>query len=294
MTYAGRFVAPGETFRLHRGDPMQRKEPVTPGGLKTFGRGWSLPGNASDADRRVALAKWITDPANPLTARVLVNRIWHYHFGTGIVDTPSDFGINGGRPTHPELLDWLASEFVASGWSIKALHRTILTSRTYRQGARLARIGMAVDASDRFLWRYPPRRLEAEPAAGRDPVGGGDDESEGRGARLQPLRAEHELRPGLHAAGRLRPRRAAADGLPGEAPRGARHALRRFDCPDAGQIAPRRNLSTTPLQAARDAQQRIHGATVAGLRRALLRARPGTSVDQQVRLAFSLAFRPRA
>ncbi|AMV21427.1 DUF1553 domain-containing protein [Planctomyces sp. SH-PL14] len=289
MTYAGRFVAPGETFRLHRGDPMQRKEPVTPGGLKTFGGGWALPGNASDSDRRVALAKWITDPANPLTARVLVNRIWHYHFGTGIVDTPSDFGINGGRPTHPELLDWLASEFVASGWSIKALHRTILTSRTYRQGSEARADGMAIDASDRLLWRYPPRRLEAEPlrdailsvAGTMNPKAGGPGfslfEPNTNYVRVYTPRTDFgpdELRRMVYQA---KPR-VELDTLFGA-----------FDCPDAGQIAPRRNLSTTPLQALGMLNSEFMQQQSQAFAERIQREAPD-SVDRQVRLAFSLAF----
>src|SRR5437899_328278 len=86
----------------------------------------------SESDRRLALANWITDPKNPLTARVIVNRIWYYHFGTGIVNTPSDFGANGDKPSHPELLDWLATSYVEHGWSIKWLHRLILSSQAYQ------------------------------------------------------------------------------------------------------------------------------------------------------------------
>ena len=91
---------------------------------------------SNSTGRRTALAKWLTDPANPLTPRVMVNRIWHYHFGRGIVGTPSDFGVMGERPTHPELLDWLAAEFVESGWSIKKMHRLIMLSNTYQQSSQ--------------------------------------------------------------------------------------------------------------------------------------------------------------
>src|SRR5262249_3855259 len=111
----------------------------------------------------VALARWITDPTNPLTARAMVNRLWQHHYGTGIVDTPSDFGTQGSRPTHPELLDWLAAEFTAHGWSPKPVHRLILTSRTYRQASTPNERGVAADAGTRLLWRFPPQRLEAEP-----------------------------------------------------------------------------------------------------------------------------------
>ena len=101
-------------------------------------------------------------PSNPLTARVIVNRVWHYHFGTGLVATPNDFGRNGDRPSHPELLDWLASDFLAHGSRLKALHRRIMLSSTYRQSSRFDARAAAIDADDRLLWRYPARRLEAE------------------------------------------------------------------------------------------------------------------------------------
>src|SRR5947209_7055020 len=133
--YAGRFEAPRPTRRLYRGDPMQPREPVRPGAVAALGQRLELPPSTPERQRRLALARWITDPAHPLTARVLVNRLWQYHFGEGLVSTPSDFGLNGARPSHPKLLDWLASEFVQGGWSIKAMHRLILLSATYRQAS---------------------------------------------------------------------------------------------------------------------------------------------------------------
>ena len=112
--------------------------------------------------RRAALADWIADPKNPLTARVMINRIWHYHFGQGIVRTPSDFGLMGERPTHPELLDWLADEFVRSGWSMKHMHRLIMTSSTYQQDWANREAAREADPFNRLLWRFPTQRLEAE------------------------------------------------------------------------------------------------------------------------------------
>ena len=119
-------------------------------------------------DPRTRLAKWITDPDNPLTARVMVNRIWQHHFGQGIVGTPNDFGRMGFRPTHPELLDYLANEFVANGFSVKHVHRLILLSNTYRQSSAesVTAIGKALttekDPEDKLLWRFSRRRLESE------------------------------------------------------------------------------------------------------------------------------------
>ena len=112
--------------------------------------------------RRWTLATWMSSPENPLTARVMVNRVWSYHFGQGIVATPNDFGVNGARPTHPELLDWLAVEFIAGRWSIKKLHRLMVTSNTYRQSSENLSADPLADPENKLLWRFRRRRLEAE------------------------------------------------------------------------------------------------------------------------------------
>src|SRR5262249_40567852 len=113
---------------------------------------------------RLALARWLVDPAHPLTARVFVNRVWHYHFGKGIVETPNDFGVNGGAPSHPELLDHLANDFVKRGMRLKPLHRQIVLSSTYRQASRSPdqEAGRQKDPDNRLLWQFPRRRLSAE------------------------------------------------------------------------------------------------------------------------------------
>jgi Protein of unknown function (DUF1553)/Protein of unknown function (DUF1549)/Planctomycete cytochrome C len=149
---------PEQAFLLRRGDITQKDEAVGPG-LPAV-----LAGEAdiSVTDRRKQLAEWIASPVNPLTARVAANRIWQYHFGQGIVRTPSDFGATGDRPSHPELLDWLAAEFVSRGWSWKAMHRLILTSGTYRQSSRFDTRAASRDHENRLLWRMNPRRVEAE------------------------------------------------------------------------------------------------------------------------------------
>ena len=159
------------TFVQIRGEAHQLGERVDPGFLSC------ITGNFEPAKleknrfasqpshgRRMTLAKWIASADNPLTARVMVNRIWQFHFGRGIVDTPSNFGQNGSRPTHPELLDWLAHRFIEEKWSVKAIHRLILTSSTYRQSSSQTVVGEAVrlDPDNRWLWRFPRRRLEAE------------------------------------------------------------------------------------------------------------------------------------
>ena len=147
-------------------NPAQPGEVVAPGGVAALaGPGRRLRPRPPTRPRPSAgcrLAEWITDPSNPLFARVIVNRLWHHHFGAGLVDTPSDFGFNGGRPTHPELLDWLAAELVDGGWSLKAMHRLIVTSATYRQSSR------PTPERTRDRRRQPPAlaqgaaRLEAE------------------------------------------------------------------------------------------------------------------------------------
>ncbi|OYW17041.1 MAG: hypothetical protein B7Z55_13325, partial [Planctomycetales bacterium 12-60-4] len=110
---------------------------------------------------RQRLAEWITDPANPLPSRVMVNRIWGYHFGRAIVGTPNDFGKMGLKPSHPELLDWLANEYIKGGWQMKPLHRMLMTSSTYRQSSRSA-VGAEKDPENKLLWKMNRRRLAAE------------------------------------------------------------------------------------------------------------------------------------
>ncbi len=120
---------------------------------------------AEQQSPKTALARWLTDPNHPLTARVIVNRVWQYHFGRGIVDTANDFGVNGSAPSHPELLDWLANEFVAGDWSIKHLHRRIMTSSTYQQSSNpqsAIRNSQSIDPDNRWLWHFPRRRLTAQ------------------------------------------------------------------------------------------------------------------------------------
>ena len=141
------------------------QEEVEPGFLTLLAPGPAAYTPALDgrsSGRRTALATWLTDPANPLPSRVMVNRLWHYHFGRGIVSTPSDFGMMGETPSHPQLLDWLASEFVRSDWSIKQMHRTIMTSATYRQSSAHREGPAAADGKNRLLWRFPVQRMSGE------------------------------------------------------------------------------------------------------------------------------------
>ena len=153
------------TFLFHRGDPDQPKQAVAAGGLTILDKSLPLPvvkSGRPTTGRRLALANWLTDARHPLTARAIVNRVWMHHFGRGLVGTPGDFGKLGERPTHPELLDWLASEFVRRGWGLKDLHRLLMTSAAYRQSSRRDPGATRLDPDNRLLARMGVRRLEAE------------------------------------------------------------------------------------------------------------------------------------
>jgi hypothetical protein len=147
------------------GDPTRKGPSVKPESPAVLGKsapGFSLKEDAPESERRLTLAKWIASDKNPLTARVIVNRIWQHHFGEGIVDTPSDFGFLGGKPTHPALLDWLSRRIHEHGWRLKPLHRDIVLSHAYRQSSAFRAEAAKIDANSRLLWRFPPRRLDAE------------------------------------------------------------------------------------------------------------------------------------
>ncbi len=165
VSYVGIRQQPAPTKLLKRGDVKSPGDEVRPGGLSAVSAipsDFGLASDAPEADRRVQFAGWITDARNPLTPRVIANRVWLYHFGQGIVSTPSDFGQSGGKPTHPELLDWLASYLIRNDWSLKALHRVIVCSAAYRQSSDFNAAAAEKDAENTLLWRFKPRRLEAE------------------------------------------------------------------------------------------------------------------------------------
>ena len=246
--WVANFAAPGATHRLYRGDPMAKREEVPPDALEVIGS-LGLNTKTPEQDRRLALAGWIANKDNPLTARVIVNRLWQYVFGTGIVDTPSDFGTNGTRPTHPELLDWLAADFIAHGWSIKHTLKLLLTSEAFQRSGESHSLSASIDADSRYLWRFPPRRLEAEVI--RDSIlsvaGTLDLKMGGPGFHLFDVDRENVVH--YHAKEetgpaewrrmiylyKIRQERDAVFGV--------------FDCPDGNQVIPKRTRSTTPLQA---------------------------------------------
>ncbi len=246
QVYGAVFSTPEPTWLINRGDPMQRLETVPPAAPAAL-ENWSLGNEPAEPDARVALARHLTDPGHPLTARVIVNRVWQHHFGAGLVTTPSDFGKMGSRPSHPELLDWLATEFLRTGGSLKQLHRLILGSNTFRQANTPRAECIARDADTRLLWRFPPRRLEAE--AIRDSIlavtgtlnlkmaGVGFDFFQQKGGLSDYT--PHETFPTegwrrMIYATKIRMQSVEIFGA--------------FDCPDAGQMKPTRSRSITPIQ----------------------------------------------
>ena len=286
--WLGTFSQPKPVHRLYRGDPLQEREVVAPSAVAILGS-LGLAVDEPEQRRRLQLAEWIASPRNPLTARVMANRIWHYLFGIGIVDTPSDFGANGGTPTHPALLDWLADEFVRSGWSIKHLQKQILLSRTFGQSAAPRSEGLSVDADARLLWRFPPRRLEAESI--RDCIlaasGALDLSMGGPGFYLQKVEVDNvyryfpkesfstnEFRRMVYLT-RIRQEQDSVFGA--------------FDCPSGNQVIPRRSRSNTPLQALNLFNSNFV-LQQADLLAARLRKEAGAKTEAQVARAFWLAY----
>jgi Protein of unknown function (DUF1549)/Protein of unknown function (DUF1553)/Planctomycete cytochrome C len=253
VAYIGSFSQPKEaTYVEKRGNPMDKGEAVSPESLSTLQKmlpGFKLDMNAPEGERRLALARWLSNDQNALTARVLANRIWHYHFGKGLVGTPSDFGFNGERPTHPQLLDWLAFRLQSLGWRLKPFHKELMLSATYRQSSASNTACASIDSESRYLWRFPPRRLEAE--AIRDAVlaasGKLDLRMGGPGFQLYKYTvdnvATYQQREGFDTQTYRRAvyhqaARSVKDDFMGP-----------YDCPDSALPEPKRVITTTALQA---------------------------------------------
>jgi hypothetical protein len=291
--WVGRFDKADGPFHVFIGGSPQRKgDQVVPASLSALGDsspGYQLTANESEQARRLALARWIVSPENPLPARVMANRLWHYHFGTGLVDTPSDFGAMGGRPTHPELLDWLAVELIARDWRLKPLHRLIVTSATYRQSAAGRDDAAAVDADSRYLSRFPPRRLAGEEIRDTTLAVAGrlDQRMGGPGFRLyRYLQDNVATYVPLDTHGVDTYRR----GVYHQNARAARvDLLSDFDTPDSAFSAPRRASTVTPLQAL---TQMNHGFTMdmASKLAERLEHEAGSEPADQVQRAFLLAY----
>lgn len=291
--WAGKYAQPeGKTFVQKGGDPMKPGEAVVPGSPTMADRvvaSYALAADAPEGERRRALGEWIVRDDHPLTPRVLANRVWQYHFGTGIVDTPSDFGFLGGRPTHPELLDYLARRLVDGGWRLKPLHREILLSRTYRQSGAHRAEAARVDQEARLLWRFPPRRLGAEEL--RDTMlhvaGKLDRTLGGPGFRLYKFTQNNVStyfpldRPGPETYRRSvyhqNARASVVD------------VLNDFDLPDIAFAAPRRANTTTPLQALTLLNHRFTTDMAQALA-ARLEQGGGATGARQVNEAYAIAF----
>ncbi|MEM7478308.1 MAG: DUF1553 domain-containing protein, partial [Planctomycetota bacterium] len=252
--WIGTFRQPGPTHRLYRGEPGAKREQVGPGGISSLHSdalaSFKLNADAPEQQRRIALADWIADDHNPLTARVIVNRIWQFHFGAGIVTTPSDFGRNGVPPTHPELLDWLATELIKNEWSLKHIHRLLLQSQTWQQDSRPNKNALLVDAESRYLWRFPPRRLEAEVI--RDSIlrasGVLSLEQQG-GPGFSAFAVDMENVRHYHPKETYGPQDWRRMIYMTKVRQEKDQVFGAFDCPDASMVVPKRSRSTTPLQA---------------------------------------------
>lgn len=291
--WIGEFKKPDGPVHVFIGGDPQKKgevaEPESPSFLGDVTQPYKVAPNDPAGERRRALARWIVARDNPLTPRVLANRLWHYHFGTGIVDTPSDFGVMGGRPTHPALLDWLARSLVDGGWRIKSMNRLIVTSQAYRQSAAYREDAARIDGDSRLLWRYPPRRLSGEEL--RDTMlalaGKLDGARGGPGFRLYKYVQDNVATyVPLDRHGPDTWRRSVYH----QNARASRvDVLTDFDCPDSASPAPRRAVTTTPMQALTLLNHSFTSDMAGFLSERLLRE-AGPDPAAQVHRAFSLAY----
>ena len=286
--YAGSFSQPGPTHRLYRGEPDAKREQVVANAITAFGN-LDLTYETPEQERRLALANWIANDENPLTPRVIANRIWQFQFGLGIVDTPSDFGRNGTPPTHPALLDYLAEQLIQNAWSLKHLQRLILNSRTWQQDNTPNPKAIRIDANTRLLWRFPPRRLEAE--ALRDSilaVTGTLDLNSAGGPGFNPFEVEMENVRHYHEKKDYGPADWRRMIYMTKVRQEREHVFGAFDCPDASMVVAKRSRSTTPLQALNLLNSRFI-MQQAGLFAERLTKEAKDDADR-VRLAWNLCF----
>ncbi|MFT5105521.1 MAG: hypothetical protein ACI9UA_001142 [Pseudoalteromonas tetraodonis] len=253
-SFVGKFTRPVVTKVLHRGSPENPRDEVAPAGFEVLGGDFGMDSATPEPKRRLKFADWILEKDHPLTARVMVNRMWHHIFGSGIVQTAGDFGEAGTPPTHPELLDWLAAEFVeptepgGESWSMKSMIRLMVMSEAFRRSSAPSDAGLRADAWASLLWRYPPRRVEAEVI--RDGVlqasGKLDRALGGRSFRIHNEKKTYAQWQVVDNHGPATWRRMIYQ-----------ERMRRvddkmftaFDFPDCGQVRAKRPVSTTPLQA---------------------------------------------
>ena len=253
-SFVGSFIKPVVTRVLHRGSPENPRDVVLPGAPRILEGGLEVGNDASGHTRRARFADWVVDPENPLTARVMANRIWQHVFGAGLVVTGGDFGRAGAPPTHPELLDWLAAEFArparteGTPWSMKEFIHLLVTSDAFRRSSSPSAVGLDKDAGSSLLWRFPPRRVEAEVI--RDGIllasGKLNPRMGGRSYRIHNVKKTYAQWQVVNNFGPETWRRMIYQ-----------ERMRRvddriftaFDFPDCGQVRAKRPVSTTPLQA---------------------------------------------
>jgi hypothetical protein len=301
LAYAANPKAPPPVHVLKRGNLDDPGETVSAAGLSCV-PGWSgelgLAPDAPEGDRRLRLADWIADPRNPLTPRVMVNRVWQFHFGRGLVATPSDFGVMGERPTHPELLDWLAATFTGNQkpearnpepWSLKRLHRLIVTSNTYKQGVRHSPAAEKVDAENTLLWRMSPRRLEAEEIRDALLSVSGELNPQRGGPGFRPFSVIKDNSHFYTYEDRIGPEYNRRSIYRTVVNSGGVPLLEALDCPDPSVKTPRRSSTTTPIQAL----SLLNSSFLLRQSRALaerLRKEAGPIPTQQVTRAYALAY----
>src|SRR5262249_42861673 len=265
-------------------------EEVQPGFLTIFDRGDAkiTPSNFNTTGRRTALANWLADPANPLTARVMVNRIWHYHFGRGIVGTPSDFGEMRDRETHRELLDWLAATFVEQGWSVKELSRLIMLSNVYQQSSAFNVEAAKVGPDDKLLWRFRRQRLTGEEILDPTPSVSGRINWQMGGPSVYPeIPKEMDVRGGWkrNENDDQKTRRSIYTFVR----RNSRYPMfQAFDMPDTHESCSRRSVTTTAPQALNLLNDRTILTSAQSFPGRVLKE-AGDDVDRQIAMAYRLA-----
>jgi len=280
---------PQATHLLLRGNPQQKADIVAAGGLPALNKSaadFGLAVDSPEAERRRKLSQWIVNGNNPLFARTMTNRLWHYHFGRGLVETPNDLGYSGGEPTHPELLDWLAAELIRRQFSLKEMHRLLVSSAAYQQQSFLRPDALSVDADNRLLWRMSPRRLDSESLRDSMLVASGELNTRLGGPSFHDFRlfnrAGTQFYEAQDQAGHEFHRRTIyrmwARG-------GKNTLLETFDCPDPSTTSPRRSLTTTPLQALSLMNAGFTLRMADALAADLSRQHPG-DVQQQLSKAF--------
>jgi len=285
-----------ETFVFIRGNPNVQGDRVQPAFPTVFNVPEpKLPApepGAKSSGRRKVLADWLSSPDNPLTARVMANRIWQHHFGRGIVRTPNDFGVQGTKPTHPELLDWLASEFIAKGWSMKALHRLILTSNVYKMSSHGQEAGLKIDPDNDLFWRFDMRRLSGEEIRDSILAVSGNLNLKMHGPSIYPPIPQEVLE------GQSQPGRGWNKSPPEEAARRSVYIhvkrsllfpiLVSFDLAEPDKTTPVRFTTTQPTQALGMLNGEFLNEQAGIFAKRLQKEAPG-GVREQVRLALALA-----